>query len=182
MYTGCLTSKGAIIKVAVGSWPRTPCFKRGGESRISWNRQGPQGLTGPAGTPGQPGAPGQDAPVPTFSGHHDYVAPLCSSGQVSRNFPLIGQATFTGSLTVSRADPTQPLNYQIFIGQGGRMGGITLEQGVIPASGTSDSTVPFSYSGSVDPGENIGFTLSGNGTFTCSLDFDGHYSDLHSDM
>ena len=58
-YTGCLTSTGTIVKVAIGTGPKAACAVAKGQKQISWNEQGQQGepgLQGPAGPQG-PAAP-----------------------------------------------------------------------------------------------------------------------------
>lgn len=55
-FTGCLTSKGALVKVAVGTSPATACAR--GERQVSWNAQGPAGAAGPQGPQGLPGKDG----------------------------------------------------------------------------------------------------------------------------
>lgn len=68
-YTGCLTSYGKIVKVAVGHSPAHACT--GDQVEISWNKrgrrgpEGPQGetgATGPAGPAGPPGPAGPQGP------------------------------------------------------------------------------------------------------------------------
>lgn len=55
VYTGC-TKGGSIIKLAIGSSPKTPCS--GSEKKITWNQTGPSGPAGPAGDVGPSGAAG----------------------------------------------------------------------------------------------------------------------------
>jgi len=58
-YTGCLTDKGDLTKIAEGDQPVEPC-KEGKEVQAAWNSEGPQGLTGVNGADGQDGVDGQN--------------------------------------------------------------------------------------------------------------------------
>jgi hypothetical protein len=55
-YTGCLTKKGEIESVAIGTEPAQSCGKK--DTQISWNQTGPQGLPGANGLVGQQGPSG----------------------------------------------------------------------------------------------------------------------------
>ena len=55
-FTGCLSSKGEIDKVAIGTVPSKPCKTK--ETLITWNSEGPQGPAGPIGLTGATGATG----------------------------------------------------------------------------------------------------------------------------
>jgi hypothetical protein len=49
-FTGCLTSRGTLVKVAIGGAPFQPCLPT--ETRVSWNAQGPEGPAGLDGVDG----------------------------------------------------------------------------------------------------------------------------------
>lgn len=79
-FTGCLTTGGSIINVAIGTDPAQPCTAN--QLQISWNEEGQkgdkgdqgdtgdkgdkgdQGLTGPQGPQGLTGPPGDPGPAP----------------------------------------------------------------------------------------------------------------------
>jgi hypothetical protein len=58
-FTGCLTSTGAMNRIAIGTAPTKPC---GADTEISWTSTGPQGPPGPTGSPGTIGVEGQSCP------------------------------------------------------------------------------------------------------------------------
>lgn len=59
-YTGCLTTGGKIISVAIGSQPANDCVNQ--QTQVSWNETGPQGPPGPVGPQGAQGDPGPAGP------------------------------------------------------------------------------------------------------------------------
>src|SRR5438067_138915 len=64
-FTGCVTSNGALYRVAIASAPTTPCGAT--DTQVSWTSTGPTGDPGPTGSPGAIGV----APCPAgeaFSG------------------------------------------------------------------------------------------------------------------
>ncbi len=49
-FTACLSAKGTLHRVAIGTEPVSPC--KTGEQQVSWNLEGPAGPPGPAGAGG----------------------------------------------------------------------------------------------------------------------------------
>ena len=125
MYTGCLTSGGAINKVAIGEDPARPC--EDDQTEISWNEEGPQGPIGPA------GADGTVAPVyqvTAFKGranlgeavaNNKFADATCNAGDqlISGGIALVGT---TGSGTVTAA-PNQELADHLTILESRPLGG-----------------------------------------------------------
>lgn len=91
-YTGCLTAKGDVYNVQIGSTPLLPCKDK--EQEVSWNETGPQGPAGPAGAPG-----------PTLANFNDLQGTPCSI-----NNPDTPGTPIAGTLQVYIGFPT-PLPY-----------------------------------------------------------------------
>ncbi len=66
IYTGCLTGRGKIRKVAISSEPDRPCNSN--QTQIGWNETGPAGRRGATGPVGPQGPQGNTGPTGTGLG------------------------------------------------------------------------------------------------------------------
>ena len=74
-FTGCLTEGGAVIHVAIGIEPASPC--NGSQTQIGWSETGPVGPQGPQG----PAGPGGSSGVSGWEIHIDYGESNSSGSQ-----------------------------------------------------------------------------------------------------
>ncbi len=75
VYTGCLTKKGELLRVAIGDEPAKPCWR--GHEQISWSEEGPEG---PRGRRGRAGADAELDFVPTTERVDDGTVPSIPVG------------------------------------------------------------------------------------------------------
>ena len=101
-YTGCLTSNGSLINVAVGDSPAQACTPDNkkpekSELQISWNAQGPAGTDGLPGAEGPAGADGPPGPA----GADGTSCTVADNGTATMTCPDRTSATFA-TLVVGR--------------------------------------------------------------------------------